>query len=165
MGNMQFNRQTIINAIANKSIVWITGTDTSSLMNGTLGRVSIYSPKGTISRMYNCRLQWWGENDGTFTGTKEFIVDVQTQPGVGTGGVGMFKLAVAANNMLNYDQGAAVSPTTCNPSDTNAFQYQIANTEFDDGRAVQMVFNNAMNKPCTSKRNWDLFVEREVVSR
>ncbi|MDP4170143.1 MAG: hypothetical protein Q8906_05990 [Bacillota bacterium] len=115
--------------------------------------------------MYNCRLQWDSENDGTYTGTKEFIVDVQTQAGVGTGGVGMFKLAVPANNMLNYDQGSAISPTTPQPSDSNSLQYQIANTIFDDGRAVQMVFNNAMNKACTSQRRWDLFVEREVVSR
>jgi hypothetical protein len=164
MGNQQFDRQTIINAVANKSIVWITGQDLTTIPAMTLQRVSIYSPAGTISRLFNVRLTYDTDNNSGLTGTKEFIVDVQTQPGVGTGGIGMFKLTGGGNARLFYDQGAVVNGAI-SPSDQQAFNYQLANTQFDDGRAVQMVANNSQNGNSTGARYWDLFAEREVVGR
>jgi hypothetical protein len=165
MGNMQFNRQTIINAIANKSIVWITGGSSALIPANTYYRTSIYSPQGTISRLYNGRFIWNGEGDATLTGGKDFIVDVQTQPGVGTGGIGMFKFHANANSVISYDQGFLQAGSNYYPSDQNALNFQIANTFFDDLRAVQMVQFNGQNKDSSAPRSWDLFVEREVVSR
>lgn len=160
----QFDRQTVIDAMTNKKVIVISGTDSTPIAVGGQNRISIYSPKNTISTMFNA-VYTWDAADGATSGTKSWVFDVAVD-GSGSTGKGMNKLYQNYNQLLSYDQGTFVGgSSTQNPADLTAFRGQIANTVFDDTRALQLVFQNNTNVVNTSLRSWWLFVVQEVVSR
>jgi hypothetical protein len=164
MGSRQFDRQTVIDAMTNRKVIIIKGTDNTPIPVGGQNRISIYSPPFTISTMFNA-VYTWDAADGATSGTKAWVVDVAID-GTGSTGKGMNKLIQNYNQLLSYDQGTFVGGSSAqNPSDLTAFRGQIANTVFDDTRALQLVFENNTNVVNTSLRSWWLFVVQEVVAR
>lgn len=164
MGSRQFDRQTVIDAMTNKKVIVLSGSDTTPIaVNGT-NRISIYSPPFTISTMFNAVYTWDAMGSAT-SGTKNWIFDVAID-GTGNTGKGMTKLIQNYNAQLVYDQGTFVGGSSSqNPADLTAFRGQLANTIFDDQRALQIVFENHTNVVDTAIRYWWLFVVQEVVAR
>jgi hypothetical protein len=161
MGNQQFDRQSIISATTNKKILSIEGELTDILESGVYERITILSPKNTVSRLFNV-IFGWDSNVTQGAGTRDCIVDIQTNNG---SGLGMFKISNTYDKDCQYNQGWGWDGTVLTPSDTSAFVNQVHAVQFDDRRGVQMVFFHGYPYNTNSKRYWYLFVEQEVVAR
>lgn len=173
----QFDRQTIIDAVTNKSVHYLSGNSGGvGLLTGTYERHAIFSPKNTISRILNLQMQWDAlANTTGITGTRELILDNYIDANTGLG-IFKFNSGTIAQAIM-FDQGCFQLPDMSTDSTLKAFpnDYAAVNAniralEFDDTIAVSVVFYhvlyyNGANVSITENRSWQLFTEQEVVSR
>lgn len=162
MGNAQFDRQTLISAVTNKTIQVISGSDSSAVpTGGTYVRITILSPTHTVSNLFNLRLDW-NVNPTATTGTRTMGIDQEVDV---SNGIGLFSLTGAYNSWFMWDQGDFVATSSHSPADISAMSSQIQAGRFDEFKGIQIWFKNETDQPDTGLRRWTLFVEREVVSR
>lgn len=172
MGSRQFDRQTIIDAMTNKSVKILTSTTTGIGINqNNLERHVFFSPKGTISRIINVLVTWTAEpyNAG-LTGSKTIIFDNYISDTSGLGNMqgsstDLFKDFVYGTG--TFRSGYALDPAkvTFEPNDLSAINHIAREITFDENVGVSIVFTHDMNTISTTTRNIILFVEQEVVSR
>jgi hypothetical protein len=161
MSRPEFENQTLISAMTNKTIVVIRGETEEFLAIGAWQRITILSPPNTVSRLFNCRLSW--DADGRATaGTKSIILDQQIDE---FEGIGLFLFNGPYNLGFSWDQGHWINTTSQTPNDFGAMSTQIQAARFDEFKGIQLVFTHSTNVNEVSKRHWVLFVEREVVAR
>lgn len=161
MARQEFENQTVISAVTNKTIVVITGESSFSLAPAVYERITILSPAKSVSRLFNMRLSWDIETVA-ISGLKELYIDQQVDQ---TTGIGLFKFTGNWNNLVQYDKGEWQNITSSSPSDIGAMSSQIQAGRFDEFKGIQMVFKHGLNVNASAKRSWTLFVEREVVAR
>jgi hypothetical protein len=172
MGNMQFDRQTIIDAVTNKSVHVIQlDSGGASLGPNTYERHILFSPPNTVSRIINMQMTWDALANGTYTGTRSLILDNYINA---NSGLGIFR---GTSSQLykgwRFDQGAfQLSDLTYDsaaqifPNDLAAVNNNIRNFVFDDTIGVSIVFYHTVaGVPISENRYFTLFVEQEVVSR
>jgi len=167
MGRPEFENQTLISAVTNKSVVTIAGKTNAVTTPGVYERITVLSPKNTISKLYNIMLSWDIETTPT-SGTKSCIIDQQygkTSPEGQTQGIGLFKFTGDWNKKIMWDQGEWQNVTTKTPNDLGAMVSQIQAGRFDEFNGIQIVFSNSFNFGGNAYREWILFCEREVVAR
>jgi hypothetical protein len=172
MGNMQFDRQTLISAVTNKSVKTISFTSTQSLGPNTYERHIIFSPPNTISRLINVRLQWDPLQNGTYTGTRSLIIDNYIDA---NNGIGIFRgTSDKLYKAFVFDQGDfQIMPDMIHdstlqmfPNDLAAVNNNIRNFYFDETTGISIVFFHTIaGVPVSEARNVTLFIEQEVVSR
>lgn len=161
MSRPQFENQTLISATTSKSIEFVVVESTEDLVADVYERVTILSPKNTVSRVFNVQMMWEADTVAT-QGEKHLVIDSILDDETG---VGMFRFGGAYNSKVMYDQGYFSGETYFYPDDLGAMSNQVNSITFDDIRGIQVVFRHTMNTITNSKRICVLFVEREVVAR
>lgn len=172
MGNMQFDRQTIIDAVTNKSVSIIQITSGGvALPPNTYERHILFSPKNTVSRVINMRMTWDALANSGLTGSRSLILDNYIDA---THGLGIFRgTSSQLYKGFLFDQGDfQLSDLTHDPAalifpnDLAAVNNNIRNFVFDENIGLSVVFfHTVAGVSITENRTCTLFVEQEVVSR
>jgi hypothetical protein len=161
MGNMQFDRQTVIRATTSKKMVLIEGNSMDSMPPYTYERYTILSEKNTISRCYNLIFGFDKPNQIN-TGVRDCIIDSMRLDG---SGLGMLKITNDYAHDCQYNQGTGWDGTQLIPNDLSAFANQIQSIRFDDTRGIQVVFFHSYDTTTDANRYWHIFAEQEVIAR
>jgi hypothetical protein len=167
----QFDRQTIIDAMTNKSVKIITSDTTGNLGANTAERHIFFSPKGTISRIINALVTWKAEPyNGALTGSKNIYFDNYISDTSGLGNMqgtdtDLFNDFVFGTGTFRNGYSLDASKVTFMPNDFSAINHILRELTFDETTGLSIVFQHNMNGYSFGDRHIILFVEQEVVSR
>lgn len=166
MGNAQFDRQTLISAVTNKSIAFINGIHTSPLAYKNYDVTQIFSPPKTVSRIIGFACYWYPCEQNMST-DKSIIISLNELNPDGT-----LKGIIENLNITGYDSaltkiehGEPTGTHITEPSDMAAFQLQLKGMVFDDIRPLEIAFYNNIGYTTSAQREYRLFVEQEVIAR
>lgn len=168
MGSKQFDRQTIIDAVTNKSVKILSTNKNTVLNYNTIERHIFFSPKGTVSRVINMQINWQPITETGVTGTRRIYVDNYISD---TSGLGNFNAIDSAYNLFAFDQSQFSdgynynSNITLQPNDLSAVAQIARGLTFDETTGLSIAFIHTMNGNFSEVRSVLLFVEQEVVSR
>lgn len=175
MSRPEFENQTQISAITNKSIKWFEKVSTVALTANVFERHTFFSAPNSVSRIINLKMEFAGVPQGTWTGTREMILDNYMNA---SKGLGVFR-GVASNvtDIFYFDQGAftrGATRTTANitkyPDDYGAINDNVRALRYDETIGVSFVFLHTLNTgsgdaTITEARSLICFIEEEVVKR
>lgn len=168
MGSRQFDRQTIIDAMTNKSIKIMTADSSAVIATNGIERIVFFSPPNTVSRILNVQMKWDAIQAGGLTGTRTMYLDNYINA---NSGLGNFK--AYSSDLYNYfifDQGAfktgeSTAGVTFIPNDLAAVNTNVRGVSFDDKIGVSCAFSHNIPVGIGEPRHVILFVEQEVVAR
>lgn len=167
MGRPQFENQVMISAVSSKKIRVLEQEYTNPLTHNMYQRITILSPKNTMSKLFNCMLHFAPITEGV-SGLKYLIIDSQISS---TAGIGMFKAEGNHNADMLYDQGHFKAANSFEPNDLGAISNQINAVKFDDVLGMQVIYrhtalaSDGAFASTIAKRRLVLFLEEEVVKR
>lgn len=166
MGNMQFDRQTLITATTNKTIAFINGVHTTPLAYQQYDVTQIFSPPKTVSRIIGFACYWYVCEQSRST-EKSIIISLNELNPDGTmaGIIENLNITGYDNLLLKIEHGEPTGSHTTEPSDLSAFYLQMKGMVFDDERPLEIAFFNNTGYTTSAQREYRLFVEREVVAR
>jgi hypothetical protein len=171
MGNMQFDRQTLISAVTNKSVKVLQFTTNASLPAFTYERHILFSPKNTVSKVINVRMTWDALANTGFTGYRQLIMDNYIDD---THGLGIFRLQSSQlykgllfdQGDLQLSDGTHDSGAVLFPNDLGAINANIRSLSFDEVTGLSLVFYHGVSGvSLTETRTYTIFIEQEVVAR
>lgn len=167
MGNAQFDRQTIISAVTNKSMHYLdSGFSTVLLPYGQYEVVKFYSPKNTVSTILGIEVGWSPCENNNLT-TKSVIISLvedNVSPGV-NGVVANVSMDAQDGKDFHLVHGEPINAYAYSPSDLGAFENHLSRMVFDDTRHLEVAFYNNTGYATRAQRYVKLFVSQEVTAR
>jgi hypothetical protein len=168
MGRPEFENQTLISAVTSKEIKSVVVSNTFALPHLSYDVTKLYSPKGTVSRVMGLEVYFPATGTNLVT-EKNLIISLleytdQTETALYSI-VEQLSFSADDNKDAKIEYGLPTNVRTYAPNSLDAFHTQLRGMIFDDEKPLQFAFYNNTGSTINTKREFTIFVEREVIKR